>query len=63
MIIGKNILVGFRWANSHYRSILIILLVVLLLVYFFYFGIVKCMHNFWLDWISEIIGIGCASYS
>lgn len=38
---------------------LVIILILVILAYYFYFGIIKCQHNFWLDWMGEIIGISC----
>ncbi len=34
-------------------------LILIVLVYYIYFGLINCSHNFWLDWIEEIVGIGC----
>ena len=42
------------------KTIFIIILVVIALIYYFYFGVVKCQHNLWLDWIGEIVGISCS---
>ena len=42
-----------------YKPYFIIFLVLIALCYYFYFGIIKCQHNFWTDWIGGIVGIGC----
>ena len=38
---------------------IIFALVIIILVYYIYFGLIKCYHNFWTDWIGEIVGISC----
>jgi len=42
------------------KGIAIVLLVMVVLAYYIYFGLIKCQHNLWLDWIGEIVGISCS---
>lgn len=44
------------------KGIAIVLLAVVVLAYYIYFGIIKCQHNLFTDWIGTMIGISCGLY-
>jgi len=40
-------------------TIIWVIIIIVVIMYYVYFGLIKCLHNFWIDWIAGIIGISC----
>jgi len=43
-----------------YKPYLILVIVIIVIAYYLYFGVIKCWHNVWIDWIGQIVGVTCS---